>query len=110
MGLAMRALLIIAGVAFGALVALPAKADAIDGAWCREDLRLTINGPAITTPAGTRTSGDYSRHAFSYVVPASEPDAGTTISMRLLNEETMNLRSNLEAPWQTWRRCGPPIS
>ena len=70
----------------------------------------SVNGPAIVTPGGSKTSGDYSRHAFSYVVPASEPQPGTTVMMRLLNEETMNLRASPEAAWETWRRCGPPIS
>jgi hypothetical protein len=92
------------------LASVAARADVIDGAWCHEGLRLTISGPAIVTPGGTKTSGDYSRHAFSYVVPASEPQPGTTVMMRLLNEETMNLRASPEAPWETWRRCGPPIS
>jgi len=92
------------------LAAAAARADAIDGAWCHEGQRLSISGPAIVTPAGTRTSGDYSRHAFSYVVPASEPKPGTTISMRLLNEETMHLRAAPDAAWETWLRCGPPIS
>ncbi len=103
----MRALLIAASAMF---VAPAAWADAIDGAWCHDDLRLTINGPAIVTPGGTKTGGDYSRHAFSYVVPAGELNAGRTITMRLLNEETMNLRAEADAPWQSWRRCGPPVS
>lgn len=100
-----------AAVLAGALLAsVTARADAIDGAWCHEGLRLTISGPAIVTPGGTKTSGDYSRHAFSYVVPDSEPQPGSTITMRLLNEETMHLRTGPDAQWETWRRCGPPIS
>ena len=103
----MRALLI---TAFAALAAPAAWADAIDGGWCHDDLRLTIDGPAIVTPGGTKTGGDYARHAFSYVVPAGEANAGRTITMRLLNEETMRLRTETDASWQTWRRCGPPVS
>lgn len=103
----MRVLLIAAGV----ILAAPAAwADAIDGAWCHDDLRLTIDGPVIITPGGTKTGGDYSRHAFSYVVPAGEPNPGRTITMRLLSDEAMNLRAEPDAPWQPWRRCGPPIS
>lgn len=50
-----------------------ARADAIDGNWCAEDGRtLTINGPRITTPAGSTITGDYSRHGFVYVIPANE--------------------------------------
>ena len=101
---------IVAGACLG-LLATPALADAIDGAWCRDSgLRLMINGPAIVTAAGSKTQGDYSRHAFSYVAPAGDPGAGTTISMRLLSEETMQLRAGPQAPVETWNRCGPPIS
>ena len=106
----MRIRIGLAVFACSALGSVAARADVIDGAWCHEGLRLTISGPAIVTPGGTKTSGDYSRHAFSYVVPASEPQPGTTVMMRLLNEETMNLRASPEAAWETWRRCGPPIS
>ena len=43
----------------------PALADAIDGDWCRSDgKRMTIRGPAIVTPGGRQTNGDYNRHFF----------------------------------------------
>ena len=62
-----------------------ALADAIDGDWCHGDgRRLSINGPDIVTPGGARLKGDYDRHHFSYVVPASEPGAGGTVAMVLL--------------------------
>jgi hypothetical protein len=94
-----------------ALWAHSARADAIDGAWCKDpSLRLMINGPTIVTPAGTRMQGDYSRHAFVYVVPAGEPGAGVTVQMRLLSEETMQSRNGESAPVETWHRCGPPVS
>jgi hypothetical protein len=101
-----------AGVVFAvAMVAAgPAMADAIDGAWCREALRLTISGPAIVTPGGARIQGDYSRHAFSYVSPASDSNAGTTVSMRLINEDTVHLRAGAQAPTEVWLRCRPSIS
>ncbi len=99
---------------FGALgltmLASPAWADAIDGAWCREGLRLMINGPAIVTAGGAKTTGEYSRHAFSYVAPAGDPGPGSTVSMRLLNEETMQLRGGAASEVETWHRCGPPVS
>ncbi len=88
----------------------PALADAIDGAWCREGLQLTIRGPAIETAGGARTSGDYSRHAFSYVAPPGDAGSGMSISMRLLNEETMQLSPGTAGTVETWHRCGPPIS
>ena len=103
-------------VALGVLAlwgAAPARADAIDGAWCRESSqRLMINGPAITTAAGSKTRGEYSRHAFSYVAPAGDPGAGSTIQMRLVNEDTMRLWTGAReaASAETWLRCGPPVS
>ncbi len=88
-----------------------ARADVIDGSWCRDPgRRLTIDGPAIVTPAGTTTRGDYSRHYFSYVVPAGEDGAGRTVEMRLLNEDTMQMRAGPAAPVETWRRCTPAVS
>ena len=88
----------------------PALADAIDGDWCHADgRRLSINGPAITTPGGTHMSGDYDRHRFNYVVPASEPGAGGTVAMVLQGELQMSLKPP-EGDAQTWRRCGKPVS
>src|SRR6516164_6516342 len=67
-----------------------ALADVIDGDWCFPDgRRFEIRGPDIVTPAGIRTTGDYSRHHFAYVVPKGDPDAGKTIDMRLMNETTV---------------------
>lgn len=86
-----------------------ASADAIDGDWCFDDGRhFTIRGPAITTPAGIATEGDYRRHSFSYVVPEGEAAAGEPVAMLLLNENTVQL----EASGQTeiWLRCKPAIS
>src|SRR5438067_293344 len=91
-----------------------ARADVIDGDWCYSTNRdLTIKGPSIVTPGGHALTGDYTRHSFSYVVPPSEPDAGKTVNMTLINEETVNVR--LEAggtpgPIQVWRRCAGPVS
>ena len=86
--------------------ASPALADAIDGDWCSttEVAHFSIAGPTIITPAGAQATGDYSRHAFSYVVPAGEPGAGGTIVMRLLNEEEV-LVGLAGAEPKLWRRC-----
>lgn len=88
----------------------PAWADAIDGHWCFTDGRkFSIDGPRIVTPAGTRTTGDYDRHAFSYTVPTGDPGAGSIISMDLVDEDTVQLwigpRTSASGPMQTWRRC-----
>jgi hypothetical protein len=93
-----------------------ALADVIDGDWCFPDgRRFEIRGPDIVTPAGIRTTGDYSRHHFTYVVPKGDPDAGKTIDMRLMNETTVFLwlggeASEMQAPPQVWHRCLPAVS
>lgn len=88
----------------------PVLADAIDGDWCHADgRRLSINGPEIVTPGGTRMKGDYDRHHFNYVVPASEPGAGGAVAMTLQGELQMHLKPPA-GDGQTWRRCGKPIS
>jgi hypothetical protein len=91
---------------FLAIAPCSALADAIDGEWCSEDggIHFTIAGPRVTTPAGTRTTGDYSRHAFSYVVPTGDPGAGNEINMLLLNENEVQVLVNGDAP-EIWRRC-----
>jgi hypothetical protein len=100
------AVVFVTAAAFGV-----ARADVIDGAWCRDPgQRLTIDGPSIVTPGGTATRGAYSRHFFSYVVPAGEAGAGGTVEMRLLNEDTMQRRTGPAAPIETWRRCSPAVS
>ncbi len=91
------------------LAAFPALADAIDGNWCRENgQRVSISGPSIVTPGGAKTQGEYSRHAFSYVVPAGEPGAG--IEMRLLGEYDMQSRTAGTTVPLDWKRCGPATS
>lgn len=94
------------------LTAGTAAADSIDGHWCAVDGRyLSIQGPQIVTPGGVKMDGNYSRHGFSYVVPAREPAAGETASMTLVNEQTVHLSLGAAggAP-QIWRRCAPPVS
>ena len=96
-----------------ALLAAPAFADAIDGNWCHDSgRRFSIRGPEIVTPGGKQMEGNYSRHAFSYTAPAPEPDAGQTVFMTLLNENTVRLRRGEAAgtPQETWVRCGPTVS
>ena len=95
-----------AAVVGGSLLVTPALADRIDGEWCFAAQNLQIDGPSIRTPAGSNMKGDYTRHSFSYIVPAAEPEAGTEIDMRLLSEEAMTLsRRKGGKPDETWRRC-----
>ena len=87
-----------------------AQADAIDGDWCFAAQNLNIQGARIRTPAGTEMAGDYTRHAFTYTVPASELGAGTTVAMQLLSEETMALTrasGTAAAQPEVWKRCKP---
>lgn len=89
------------------------RADAIDGHWCHpKDGRVSISGPDIVTPGGTRMQGNYDRHSFSYVVPAAEPGAGSTIQMVQLNEETIHVTREAtgETAPQVWHRCQAPVS
>ena len=100
------------GAACGALLAVfgagAARADSIDGNWCAPDGRqMTINGPEIVTPNGARTSGNYTRHDFSY----SAPGGRDTVSMHLMNETTVQLRPSLTCErTEIWRRCSRPVS
>lgn len=97
-----------------AMVAWPALADAIDGNWCHsKGGRFSIRGTEIVTPGGKTMAGDYSRHAFSYAVPAPEPErgAGQTVFMTLMNENTVHLRRGQASSMpETWVRCLPSIS
>jgi len=89
-----------------------ALADAIDGDWCHSNgKRMSIHGPEIVTPGGKQSQGDYSRHFFSYVVPAGEAGAGETVSITLLGEYLAHSRQGAaDAPVQEWRRCQPGVS
>lgn len=92
------------------LPAVPARADRIDGNWCYKSRHMTIDGPVIVTPGGTKMRGLYDRHGFRYTVPAGEPDAGAEVDMVQFNEQTIQVTT---APGTTagqprteiWNRC-----
>ena len=106
------------GIKYGAAVlglllfAAPALADAIDGDWCHHDgRRLSIRGSQLVTPGGKHMEGQYSRHWFSYVVPAPEPGSGKTVFMTLIDENTVETRLGEQtAKAETWIRCSPSTS
>jgi hypothetical protein len=101
---------ILTAAALAALTA-PASADAIDGDWCRADgKRMSIRGPAIVTPGGKETQGDYNRHFFSYTIPQGEAGAGSKVSITLLSEYLAHAREGEAGPLQEWRRCPPGVS
>jgi hypothetical protein len=102
-----RLALILTGSASALFVLLgPSLADQIDGDWCFPDdgRNLHIQGDDIVTPNGTGTKGDYTRHAFRYVVPDNDPGAGDEIKMRQLNDQTMVLLRP-DGTEETWKRC-----
>jgi hypothetical protein len=100
------------GIALLCLSVTHARADAIDDDWCNAaGKQMTIRGPEIVTPGGKQTRGDYTRHSFSYVVPAGEAGAGDTVSIILRNELLAHARQGAaDAPWQEWRRCTAKVS
>jgi|SRR5215212_5589581 hypothetical protein len=84
----------------------PALADVIDGDWCHDDgRRLSIKGAMIVTPGGARLQGDYTRHSFQYLSPATEPDGGRTVSMILLSETRVEIRRDRVDGAEVWHRC-----
>jgi hypothetical protein len=87
----------------------PVLADAIDGDWCNMDgSHLRIEGPQIELGPGQVLAGTYNRHAFSYVAPASDPEAGTEILFVLRSEEEMRRVRNPDGKPEhedIWRRC-----
>ena len=89
-----------------------ARADAIDGDWCRADgKRISIRGPEIVTPGGQRIQGLYTRHYFEYVIPAGEAGANDKVLFTLQHESLAHARQGAaNAPNQVWIRCLPGIS
>ncbi len=89
------------------LLAAPtsAFADAID--WCSADgQHMTIKGDDITTPGGKEIKGNYTRHAFDYVVPAGEAGTGEPVNIRLRGEYlAVSRQGSADARMKEWGRC-----
>ena len=95
--------------AFVFVLSTPADADAIDGDWCDGKGRhLTISGPVITTPSGETLTGNYDRHAFTYIAPPRDDEPGLQVYLKLLSDDFMNFHyardGQLGEP-ELWRRC-----
>jgi hypothetical protein len=90
-------------------LAAPARADAIDGDWCHGTSHFTIDGDTIVTPGRNKVQGRYTRYSFHYVIPASEPGAGSEVTMRMIRgQELVHLnRSSHTGGPEVWRRCKP---
>ena len=89
------------------LAASPARADRIDGNWCNGARHMNIDGPVIVTPGGTKMTGDYDRHGFSYVIPQGEPDAGGRVDMVQFDDNTNQVTTTggSETRTEIWNRC-----
>ncbi len=89
-----------------------AHADAIDGDWCSTNgRRMSILGEKITTPGGKRIQGNYSRHAFDYVVPDGEDGSGDIVSVILRGEYlALSRQGPADGPLMEWHRCKETIS
>lgn len=86
----------------------PALADRIDGNWCYKTRTMSIDGPNIVTPGGTRMTGLYDRHGFEYTVPAGEADAGAAVEMTQFDEYTIQVTTTPPggaARTEIWKRC-----
>ena len=100
------------------LLAPEVRADQIDGNWCLKKpfKRLSIDGPNIITPHGTKMKGEYDRHGFTYQVPAHEPGAGSFVVMQQLGDDEIHVRNGADrksaeqAKPQSWGICPPNIS
>ncbi|MFM2422255.1 MAG: hypothetical protein RL291_785 [Pseudomonadota bacterium] len=88
----------------------PARADAIDGEWCRAGDLMKIDGSTIVTPRRNTIAGAYGRYRFVYVIPAGEPGAGGEIKMVMIRGQGV---VHLERPgmsqgqYEVWERCKP---
>lgn len=83
-----------------------ARADAIDGDWCKEAAQFSIAGPRITTPAGTETRGSYDRHGFFYVDEDGGFEEGAEIRMDLLNDDAVRIFVGApDIEGEIWHRC-----
>jgi hypothetical protein len=86
-----------------------AHADAIDGSWCSEHGgHISIDGPTLMIAGKEPITGKYGRHAFTYVIPAGEADAGKLVYMQLLDEEDMQsfvIEEGKPGAQENWKRC-----
>lgn len=94
------------GLSFLVAAATAARADSIDGNWCDgKGRQLSIEGTTIFTPGGHRAQGSYARHRFEYTTPAAEEDAGSAVSLLLVNEMTIRATTGQRPDSAIWTRC-----
>jgi hypothetical protein len=71
---------------------------------------ISIDGPVIVTPGGQRTTGNYGRHTFDYIIPDGEAGAGDAVSMTQHSEQRITVRRKPAGTTDfsdpvPWRRC-----
>ena len=71
---------------------------------------IMIAPVASSTSSGHQTSGNYTRHFFSYVVPPDETGEGTAIEIQLLSETLARERRAGDPAVHEWQRCKPGVS
>jgi hypothetical protein len=67
----------------------------------------------MRTPGGTSITGDDDRHGFRYVAPAGDEHAGNTVTLALIDDDTVTVDVTMPTssiPTQTWKRCRAPVS
>lgn len=87
-----------------------ARADAIDGDWCRGADHFKIDGATILTTGRNTIQGDYNRYRFAYVIPSGEPGAGGEVRMVMIRgRELVHLTrpGTPEGQPEVWSRCKP---
>ena len=93
------------------MLASLAVASSVDGSWCAPDgRRLSVDGTAVVTPGGQRTTGRYSLRAFTFVLPAGEWQAGASLWLERkggdgLRVSTLRPAHQGPPPHDLWRRC-----
>jgi hypothetical protein len=98
------------------LLAAPgsAMADVIDGDWCFARAAVRDPRAEYRDPAGSGTTGDYSATISAMSCPESDPDAGKTIDMRLMNENAVFLwlggQAMVRNASPSRHRCLPAVS
>lgn len=94
-------------IAMLCLAALPlaGQADEISGDWCSPTgAHVRFEGNTVLTPGGQVTDGIYSRHAFEFIIPEGEKDAGLIFMMRQLSEMQSIVLIEGREP-EGWQRC-----
>ena len=70
---------------------------------------MSVDGPNVVTPGGTKITVEYDRHHMKYIGPNGEKEAGQKIDMTVLDNEDAERRVD-NGPLRPWYRCARPTS